>query len=200
MIKLNLGCGQDYREGWVNADVRLPNIYNKYNKNKIDKEINLELFPYPFKDNEFDYIYCYHVLEHIGKLNMEDFFNEIWRILKPHGTINISVPHFSSWNAYAFDHKRFFNIRDFISYVPILETNQGNIKTYKLIKAKLHSRCYSHSGGKTNLKINITIEGLYNLYNKIIDGLANINPILTERFWCYWVGGFAEMNIIYEKN
>ena len=55
--KLNLGCGGDYKKGWVNLDYR-SNI-------KTDVKWNLEKFPYPFKPNTFDEILLKSVLEHM---------------------------------------------------------------------------------------------------------------------------------------
>ncbi len=44
----------------------------------------------PFKDNEFDFILCNHVLEHIP----DDFkaMQEIYRVLKPGGTAILQIP------------------------------------------------------------------------------------------------------------
>lgn len=61
---------------------------------------NLNDLPYPWKDNEFDEIHAYEVLEHCGRQGDGDFFfgqfNEFWRILKPGGFMMISVP---MWDA-----------------------------------------------------------------------------------------------------
>ena len=57
MKKLHLGCGAEYKKGWVNVDI---------DKNvKTDKIVDLEKFPYPFKNNEFDVVYIKHVLENL---------------------------------------------------------------------------------------------------------------------------------------
>jgi len=46
--KLNLGCGDDYKDGYVNLD---------WNKNaRADLYHNLNQIPYPFPDNTFDEI------------------------------------------------------------------------------------------------------------------------------------------------
>ena len=97
--RLNIGSGNDYRNGWVNLD------YNKdYN---VDIVYNLDKFPYPFKDEEFNLIYCSHILEHV-----KDFFKtmeELLRILKPDGVLHIKVPHFSNGLGFTdLTHKRFF--------------------------------------------------------------------------------------------
>lgn len=99
MNKLNLGSGNDYKKGFVNLD------YNS--KYKLDVNHNLNKFPYPFKEDQFDYVYCSHILEHV-----EDLFKtlkELERITKIGGLIHIKVPHFSNGNGYNdLSHKRFF--------------------------------------------------------------------------------------------
>lgn len=55
-----------------------------------------------FKDNVFDEIHAYEVLEHLGQQgDAESFFrhfSEIWRILKPGGHLYATVPsRFSPW-------------------------------------------------------------------------------------------------------
>jgi len=57
---------------------------------------DLNVLPYPFEDNTFDEIHAYEVLEHLGSLgDYKFFFNqfyEMWRILKPGGSIYGTVP------------------------------------------------------------------------------------------------------------
>ena len=55
---------------------------------------NFTVFPYPFKDNEFDEIYAYAVLEHLPDLN--NVFRELHRILKPNGVLIGTVPFYNS--------------------------------------------------------------------------------------------------------
>jgi len=84
--KLNLGCGRDIKDGYVNVDCAdLPGV---------DVIMDLEKFPYPFKDNTFDEIICNHVLEHLSDLckTME----ESHRICKNGALIKIRVPYFSN--------------------------------------------------------------------------------------------------------
>ncbi len=59
-MKLNLGCGKDIKEGYINLD--------KWALGEVDVVHNLNLFPYPFKDNIFDEILCSHLLEHVNDL------------------------------------------------------------------------------------------------------------------------------------
>jgi len=48
---------------------------------------NLDEKPYPFKTNSIDNIYANSLIEHL--LNLDTFFSECKRILKPHGKLKI---------------------------------------------------------------------------------------------------------------
>lgn len=97
---LDIGCGKNKVCGALGLD--------------IDKSANpeilhdLNVYPYPIKDNEFDKIYAKHVIEHVNDPVL--FLQECYRILKVGGTIFVETPHFSSRVAYSEpDHKRFFS-------------------------------------------------------------------------------------------
>jgi SAM-dependent methyltransferase len=89
-VKLNLGCGQNMREGFVNID--------KHPTFAPDMLWDLEQTPYPFEANSVNEIAATHVLEHLGQST--DVFLAIikeWhRILVPGGIIDITVPCFRS--------------------------------------------------------------------------------------------------------
>jgi hypothetical protein len=92
MIKYNLGCGTNKKEGYVNVD--------KYEVFNPDKIIDLEKFPWDIKDNSANEIVLNHVLEHIGETT-DCFLNimkELYRISKPFTKIHINVPHPYSYN------------------------------------------------------------------------------------------------------
>lgn len=83
---LNFGCGQVYKEGWLNLDID-PTA-------KCDMVYNGKV-PLPFKDNEFDYILCDNVLEHFDSREVRKYLEEFHRILAPKGQLEIYVPHFT---------------------------------------------------------------------------------------------------------
>lgn len=104
MKKLNLGCGEDYREGWFNLDCR-GNV-------KCDKKWNLDEFPYPFKRGEFDIVLINHVLEHLDK--PIEVLREVSRISKKGAKIKVAVPHAISYaNISDLQHKHNFTEHTF---------------------------------------------------------------------------------------
>ena len=58
---------------------------------------DLTVLPLPFRDDEFDEIHAYEILEHTGQQGDYRFFfaqfQEFWRILKPDGLFIATVPH-----------------------------------------------------------------------------------------------------------
>lgn len=103
-MKLHLGCGNDYKEGYVNCDIS--------NEVKVDKIVDLEKPLTMFKDNSVDEIYSRHTFEHIN--NFMDLMNELYRICKKDAIIKIIVPYFAHPGAFQDPtHKRFFTLRTF---------------------------------------------------------------------------------------
>lgn len=86
-VKLNIGCGDDYREGYVNIDGNeaLP---------RVDKIIDLSkesLLSY-FSPGSVDCILANDVLEHVHHWEAVRWLREFQRLLKPTGVVEIRVP------------------------------------------------------------------------------------------------------------
>ncbi len=88
MLKLNLGCGLDYKKGWVNIDID--------KQTNPDKIVNLNKVPYPFEKNSVDEINASHVIEHLT-LSPIEFLLECRRILKYEGKLHLRYPNFYFW-------------------------------------------------------------------------------------------------------
>lgn len=106
--RLNLGCGREILDGFVNVDsVALPGV---------DVVWDLTLRPWPFKENTFDYVLARSILEHVPHTIQGErrdglllVMEEVHRILKPGGHLQVMVPHFRSDEAYLDPtHQRFF--------------------------------------------------------------------------------------------
>lgn len=124
-LKINLGCGKDKKPVFVNVDF--------YGNPDIKHDLNK--FPYPFKKNSVIYISCKHVLEHLKE--PEEFFREIYRILKIGGRAEIIVPHYKHFTSYCnFGHRGFYH-ENAIDYL-IAETSDESMNVhFKLIKKKV---------------------------------------------------------------
>jgi predicted SAM-dependent methyltransferase len=83
-MKLNLGCGLDKKQGYINIDIR--------KEVKPDLIWNLENIPYPFESNSIEEIIAKDVLEHFPFRKVENILKEWFRILKPQGKLYIQTP------------------------------------------------------------------------------------------------------------
>jgi len=84
-MKLHLGCGERYLEGFVHIDLA------KYDH--IDYEMpvnNLEIFP----ENSIDVIYASHVIEYFDREEVKSVLEEWNRVLKENGVLRLAVPNF----------------------------------------------------------------------------------------------------------
>ena len=89
LLRLDLACGNAKREGFWGVDVS--------KDTQADKIMDLEKYPWDFKDNSVFEINVSHYLEHV--LNLPRFMEEIYRILIPGGLVSIACPYYSSMRA-----------------------------------------------------------------------------------------------------
>ncbi|MFC1562596.1 methyltransferase domain-containing protein [candidate division KSB1 bacterium] len=104
---LDVGCGPNSKkEGSIGLDKRpAPHV---------DIVHDLNEYPYPFPDNNFDWIEMSNIIEHVEKpLYM---LNEVHRIAKNGATVRILTPHYSSQLSYGdFEHLHHFGYRTFLT-------------------------------------------------------------------------------------
>lgn len=82
---INVGCGMDYRPGWMNTDI-------SYDA-KADIIHDIRRDEFPLDKDEVDLVYASGVLEQILENEHLLFaFNEVWRVLRPGGEFQIVVP------------------------------------------------------------------------------------------------------------
>jgi len=82
-MRLNLGCGNDKRKGYINIDIRA--------------EVNPDLLhdltqKLPYPDNSIDEIIAKDVVEHFSHHQVELILKDWYRVLKPNGNIYIQTP------------------------------------------------------------------------------------------------------------
>lgn len=155
MKKLNLGCGTDIREGYVNLDIaKLPGV---------DIVWNLDKTPWPFKDGAFDEICALsNILGFVKDFKLA--MSEIWRISKPNALVVVSSPLFPSINCFSDPHtKKVFTYNSFVYFEP------GNKFNY-----------YSDIRFKTTER---KIIFSMNKYLKFLNPLVNLSPKFYTRFF-----------------
>jgi len=166
---LDIGCGKKKYPGSIGLDSNP--------KSDADIFTNIEK-KLPFTQNSFDFVYSSHTLEHINPKKLVFVLEEIWRVVKPDGKICLIIPHFSGSGSYTNPtHLRMgFSSQSFKFFQSPDYFGKANFKIEKITLRK----------GKTGKRI-------LNFFISTIDKLANLNPLLCELFWVYWVGGFYEI-------
>jgi len=129
--------------------------------NNPDIVHDLNVCPWPFKDNAFSNIIAHHVLEHLNDLSC---MKELHRICKKEGVIYIEVPHHTSWCANTPFHKLHFNYFAFNGYI------KGETTWLKSVKFKC-------------IKKEISFHKYYRMF--FLHKLFNRYPKAYERFFCY---------------
>ena len=79
-MKLNLGCGNDKKEGYVNVDLFGGDVTH-----------DLNVFPWPLEDNTVDEVLLHNILEHLP--DTVGVMKEVYRICKDGALVHIAVPH-----------------------------------------------------------------------------------------------------------
>lgn len=84
-FRLNLGCGMNRLDGYVNVD----------RFGEPDLRHDLEVFPWPWADDSVTEIVLNHVLEHLGhnpNVYLE-IMKELYRVCHDGATVRVVVPH-----------------------------------------------------------------------------------------------------------
>ncbi len=176
--KLNLGCGEFHKKGYINVDY--------YSVSEPDIRHDLNKIPYPFKDDEFELIEVDHVLEHLE--NPFAIMKELYRISQDGGKMIIRVPHFTRGFSHP-DHKRGFDVTFPYYFKPSFIGGYQGIELH-LEKMKLVWFAQPYLKKTVMSKSAFTFG---RIVNHIINFFANLCPFFCSRVWCYWVGGFEEI-------
>lgn len=123
-MKLHLGSGGHYLDGWTNID----------NSPFCEKDVDLNLdqpeIKLPFDDDVFDEARAIDFFEHIQ--NFIPLINEVWRVLKPEAELYLEVPRGGSEDYY----KDPTHVRPFIAktfrYLAEWNTPLYGIKKWKI--------------------------------------------------------------------
>lgn len=172
-MRLHLGCGFNYLEGYVNVDNR-----SECPDAKIDKNVDLDKYPWPFKSRSSEEVFMNHVIEHLKEPDRA--LREVGRILKPDGIFRLNVPHYSrSYGVHV--HEKGFSIwsvltdtKDFFEPVSI-----------RLV--------WDYP---ENFKRGASI---FKPFCRFWNGVLNLNHWFAERFLIYKFGGIQEIRFVLRK-
>ncbi len=175
---LDLGCCRDkYKTEAFYPDAKIIGVDFVY-FNGVDVIQNFENNPLPFRDNQFDMVICWHILEHLN--DTVKIMNELHRILKPGGIIFIRVPHFLSMGIWQdITHKKGF------SYLTFDCINSYTDRKFEIIGKKM---LFFHLNSRRTKKYFVI-----SAFGKLIEKTANKFPIFYERILGYYVGGMDEI-------
>lgn len=196
-IILNLGCG----------DAKIPeSIGVDFAKisDCVDVIHDLNKIPYPFSENSVDEVWLIFTLEHLNEPFL--ILEEIYRILKPGGKAYIRVPHYSSVYCWGeITHKRAFaygfwgifsdsNTRSYYSKArfKVIDARLKYFLTYPPIKWHQADTWKPHWGNY------FIVNKFIKLFVLTIQFFIDLSPSFFERFWCYYVGGAAEIAVVLE--
>ena len=133
MKRLNVGCGKDIRKDYINLDsVKLEGVDIVYDLNK---------YPWPFKKNQFDYILCDNILEHLDSIIKP--LEELSRISKKDAIIEIIVPLAPTSHAFRDPtHKQFYTYRTVEQYIKDSGLNYYSKARFEIVGRKIvfHNR------------------------------------------------------------
>ena len=158
MKRLNLGCGSDIKEGYINLDIT--------KLEGVDIVHNLQKLPYPFEDNYFDEIYARMIIEHLD--NPIKIIQELYRMLKKSGKLIIEVPYETSCLTWSLPHKRAYNLSAFDCFAKNTRVKQLNPEGgLKVCFNHLNRRLYFPRGKHIESYI---LEPIFNLIPKVYEG------------------------------
>jgi predicted SAM-dependent methyltransferase len=112
--RLHIGCFDCPVDGWLNTDITphiwisrvplLPSLLYRAGKMPRERFLQhqqgvfrkvqyLNLFNLlPYADHTFQYVFSSHVFEHLPRTSLSRLLKELFRVLKPGGTMRVSVP------------------------------------------------------------------------------------------------------------
>lgn len=153
---LHLGCGRKYMKGAVNLDI----------SSDVGADVihDLACIPWPLPSDAFREVHALDVIEHLE--NVPRSMEEIHRVCKAGARVYITVPHFSSANAFTDPtHRHQFSYFSFDYF------------------AHAHGLAFYSKARFARSRVEIVFYPT--LANKIVHRLANRRPAAYERRWAW---------------
>ncbi len=138
MKRLDLGCGKKKQFGTVGVDMNP--------SSEADVIHDLNRFPYPFEDSEFDEILADNTMEHLE--NIPRVMEELHRITRADSLLKVTVPYFRArWAFVDPTHKHFFTVDSFGYFDPAHPFSQSypySHATFRVEKIVFNEKIVEH--------------------------------------------------------
>jgi SAM-dependent methyltransferase len=189
-LRLNLGCGNKRREGFVGVDIGdFP---------AVDVRSDVHEYLRSLPDASVAEVYSRHFLEHLEPPALQELLAQVDRVLQPGGRIHFIVPHFS--NPYYYSdptHRQAFGVHTF---------------SYLCERTCLHRHvpAYAHRPGwaLTKVKLGFLPYEQWHLFGRRVPMLSGwLNKVINrktkrielfERYWC-WMLTIYEVEFFIDK-
>ena len=154
--RLNFGCGNDIRKGWDNCDIQNGSGVISFDFNK---------FPYPIKDNTYEYIEARQVLNFVCKA--DEVLYELRRIAKQNAIIRIIVPWYHNKGAHNdIQTVHWFNENSFIHFAGQYPCKVDTNPRFALIKIEKQPTIVGKFMPRwVREKLDLFISGIYSNLN-----------------------------------
>lgn len=183
--KLNIGCGNNYEQGWTNTEIT--------KQVKADYYFDAGKDTWPFENDTFDEAKAEMVFEHLPDFAARiHFIKEIHRVCAPGAKIRMTMPHFSSMCCWSdLQHVRGFSSTAF-DYVSVNKPTKISMMLEQEVEGE-------NNMFKTQTKINFG--KFYNIL-RILPWFANnwyTRPIYEIMFAYMFPAQELEVNLVVIK-
>ena len=135
-ICIDLGSGKAKKDNYYGIDCAKIKGVDMLCNLDLEKEEHL-----PFADCSVDKVFTRHFLEHISDPLL--VIEEIHRILKIGGEVEIIVPHWSWYGSHTFMHRRFFHSMDFDFFEENHPSHYYTSAEFKILAKKIIYKKFS---------------------------------------------------------
>ncbi|GAX36709.1 class I SAM-dependent methyltransferase [Nodularia sp. NIES-3585] len=146
---LNLGCGQNKFENFINADFfsfSFRSIFLiKRKKNRPDWMLDLR-FPLNCDDNVWDGVFTEHTLEHLYPDQAQRLLQELYRTMKPGAWLRITVPDLKKYVSYYSGEEVHQKFNEWQTGCEAMRTLTQDYFHLSLWDSELLGRCLNESG------------------------------------------------------
>lgn len=178
-MRLNLGCGRDYRPGWVNVD----------GNDEVRLDCRCEFAEgLPFATDSVDAILLDNVLEHVPRTALIPFLEEAHRVCRSGAIIEIFVPHYTGmWAFKHITHYSFFGVGTFDPF-----------KVEPPFNGERYAPIRFHVRQERLLFFHHNLQTLPILSRLPINGLFNFSTTWKQAMERFQVFGFDEIHYVLE--